>query len=176
MGLDVRFNARQLEASLQQVGDRALKHMADKMRQSAIRVRDLARDYAPNKTGLLEDSIDWHALPGAGMNRRTSYVVYIDVDALRTSGKPGVLADYAWLMEENLRPHGKGTGRTFRVDKRHKTGPKVGGGFLWRAVKAGIGDASRLEKEAGIEVRRMLNGASRIMPMNNGNSDYDMGE
>ena len=176
MGLDIRFNPAQLELVMQQVGERALKHMSEHMRKTAIRVRDLARSYAPRDTGLLEDSIDY-AVTATGINRRNVFVVYIDVDAVRRRGV-GTLSEYAWLMEENLHPYGRGlvNGRELYLGKGSKAkragGKKVGGKFLARAVKEGMKDVSAMEREAGAKVRSMLNGGERFVPMTNNRPNY----
>lgn len=178
MGLDIKFNPRQLELVMQQVGDRAVKHMSDHMRDTAIRIRDLARDYAPVLTGLLQENIDY-AVSATGINRRNVFVVYIDIDAVRKRGEQGgTLADYAWLMEENLHPYGRGlvNGRELYLGKKSRekraTGKKVGGKFLARAIKEGMKDISTMEREAGAKVSRVLSG-NRMVPMNNSRPGYD---
>jgi hypothetical protein len=179
MGLDIKFNPRQLELVMQQVGERAVKHMSDHMRDTAIRIRDLARDYAPVKTGLLEENIDY-AVSATGINRRNVFVVYVDIDAVRKRGE-GTLADYAWLMEENLHPYGRGlvNGRELYLGpgsrKKRAGGKKVGGKFLARAIKDGMKDISTMEREAGAQVRRMLSGG-RMVPMRNSRPDYGDGD
>ena len=59
MGLKYSYNSSMLEVALTQIGERAVKGMSDKMRTRARKIRDLAREYAPIKTGLLERSIDY---------------------------------------------------------------------------------------------------------------------
>jgi hypothetical protein len=163
MPLELKFNARELEAGLHQIGDRAMKGMTAHMRKTVIRISDLARDFAPVRTGLLENSIKWAAMP-VGVNRRHVYVVYVDVEAVRREGN-GTLGDYAWIMEEHLHPYGRGTykGRHFGLgpgsQAKASSGKKVGGKFLQRAMKLGIKSLSQMEQDAGLAVRRATGGS-----------------
>ena len=125
MGLETTFNPAIFEARLNQKGERAIKGMSDRMRRTAIRIRDLAREYAPVKSGLLEKSIDYITLRDA--RNRNAYIIYIDLDALRTGKRQGRLGDYAWIMHSQLRPFGnKGKPRHDgpRGDGPRKDGPK----------------------------------------------------
>lgn len=143
-----------MELQIEQIGERAVKGMSEVMRRHAIRIRDLAREYAPVKTGLLESAIDYDMVK---VGRRNSYVVFIDLDATKTTGKEGhvtELGEYAFLMEDSLRPHGrkgKALNRGTLSLAKAATGKKVGGRFLARAVVDGtrdvLGDAAK-------EVRR----------------------
>lgn len=172
MGLEVKFNPAFLEATLHQIGERAVKHMATQMERTAVRIRNLARSYAPVKSELLQDSIDYTKIPGRG-TIRASFVVYIDVDRARRSGS-GTLADYAWIMEESLHPFGRGlvNGRYLKVSKMSAAkGPKVGGKFLARAVKQGVNGASALEVACGVAVRRGL-GQGRLSGVDGTRPDY----
>jgi hypothetical protein len=152
MPLRVKWNPRALEVNLEQIGERARKGMAAKMRVVAIKIRDLARDYAPVDTGLLERSIDYTTT--RGVNGRHVFTVYIDLDAPRTNGK-GQLGDYADEMEKQLRPHGR-VGKPFFLGPgsvaKAATGKKVGGRFLGRAVEEGT---KELFGEMLAEVRRV---------------------
>jgi hypothetical protein len=154
MGIEMRFNHSMLEARLTQIGERAVKGVSDVMRRTAIRIRDLARDYAPIKTGLLERSIDYSVLRDA--NRRNSYIVFINLDAARLRGA-GVLGDYAFIMHDELHPHGRARSgeRYFNLGVASKakaaSGKKVGGRFLRRAVKDGMKD---ILGNAAAEVRK----------------------
>lgn len=157
MGLKMHFNRAAFEGTLMQVGDRAVKGMSDKMRQRIIKIRDLARDYAPVDSGLLERSIDYQTIRQAGRN---AYVVYIDVDAERYSGR-GQLGDYAWIMHNQLRPYGN-QGKRYDLGPRSRAkGGAVGGLFLTRAIKEGL---DGMLDELGQEVRRVTNsgGASLV--------------
>ena len=159
MGMTLKFNAGLFEAQLMQTGERAIKGMSDHMRKVAIRIRDLARSYAPVKSGLLEDSIDYETIR---VNRRNTYVVYIDADAARRGDRDGVLGDYAWIMHSQLRPHGnKGKALHLGLGSMAKaaTGRKVGGRFLTRAIK----DATKnLQAELVAEVRKVTGGSSLV--------------
>lgn len=156
MPMNVKFNARQLETTIQQVTDKAVKGMSAKMREVAIQMRDLARSYAPVKTGLLEANIDYRTVRISGRN---VYVVFIDLDASRYSGE-GQLGDYAFIMEEELHPYGRQKG-----ERRFKLGPgsvakaaggkKVGGRFLSRAVKE---STKGLVEKMTAEVHRIVGG------------------
>ena len=170
MEMRIDFRPNFLEAAIMNVGDQALKNMARTMQRTAVRVRDLARDYAPRDTGLLEESIDYAVVKDA-KTRRNVYVVFIDVDAIRKRGA-GNLGQYAWIMEENLHPYGRGRvrGRELRLgpgsrDKRAE-GKKVGGRFLSRAVKEGA-KQREVEMECGVEVRRLLGGSGLVQKRTN---------
>ena len=133
MPLRIDFNPGQLEANVRQVAERAVKGMHLKAKRRALKVRDLARDYAPVKSGLLERNIEMATYKEAGRN---TYTVYIDLDAARYSGN-GELGDYVWLMEEELRPYGSGKYNLGigSLLKKAATGKRVGGRFLRRAVQ-----------------------------------------
>lgn len=139
MTMRVKFNPRLLEASIENIAERATKTASAEMRKAAIRIRDLARDYAPVKTGLLQREIDYMTVKNQA--RRNVFVVYIDVDAVDPKGK--ALGDYAWIMEEQLHPFGRQKGeRRYTLgkgsrEKAASTGKKVGGRFLARATKEG---------------------------------------
>lgn len=159
MGMTLNFNAGLFEAQLMQTGERAIKGMSDHMRKVAVRIRDLARSYAPVKSGLLESSIDYETIR---VNRRNTYVVYIDTDAARLGDRDGVLGDYVWIMHSQLRPHGnKGKALHLGAGSMAKaaSGRKVGGRFLTRAIK----DATKnLQAELEAEVRKVTGGGSLV--------------
>ena len=159
MPLIVDFNPQQLEANIRQIGERAVKGMHLKAKKRAIKIRDLAREYAPVKSGDLERAIDYATYKDG--KRRNVYAVYIDLDQARSSGKPGQVGDYAWLMEEELKPYGAGR---FNLGvgsllKKAATGKRVGGRFLRRAVQEG-GKAFMDEMVA--EVRRVTGDARTV--------------
>lgn len=169
MGMKVKFNPKAIEANLSQIGDRATKGMASRMRQVAIGIRDLARSYAPRDTGLLEEHIDYIQQKEG---RRATFDVYIDLDASRLGDRGGVLGDYALVMEEQLHPYGRQQGkRYFRLGKGSQAkaagGIKVGGRFMARAIKEGT---KNLEGIMAGEVQRVT-GGSRKVPMNYSGSD-----
>lgn len=127
------------------------------MRKTAVRIRDLARAYAPRDTGALEKSIDYATTKGA--NNRNVFTVYIDLDASNPDGHP--VGDYAWIMEEQLHPFGRRSGKIhFDLGlgsiAKNATG-KVGGKFLKRAVQDG---AAQLMPDAILAVKRSLAGSS----------------
>ena len=137
----VKFNAAQLEASIQNLAERAVKGASEEMRRAAIKIRNLARDYAPVKTGLLERSIDYMTVKGS--DRRNVFVIYIDLDEVDPKGK--AVGDYAWIMEEELHPFGRQKGeRRYTLGKgslaKAAGGKKVGGRFLARATREGSKD------------------------------------
>lgn len=172
MGLQTNLNTRMFEARLNQIGDRAVKGMSDRMRKTAIRIRDLAREYAPVKSGLLEKSIDYVTIrDGKGRN---AYVVYIDLDAMRTGKRQGRLGDYAWIMHSQLRPYGN-KGKPFKLGPgsiaKAAGGRKVGGRFLTRAVKEAT---KNLRAEMATEVRKVTGGSSVGVSYRRDNQmDYD---
>jgi hypothetical protein len=158
MGLSTTFNAMLFEARLNQIGDRAVKGMSDRMRKTAIKIRDLAREYAPYKTGLLEKNIEYETIRD-GRNRN-AYIVYINLDASRLGARQGELGDYAWIMHGSLRPYGN-KGKPLRLGPgsvaKAASGRKVGGRFLTRAVK----DATaNLRSDLASEVRRVTGSSS----------------
>lgn len=161
MPMNISLNARMLETRLEQLGDRAMKGMSEQMRRHAIKIRDLARAYAPVKTGLLEKSIDYAVLRE---NRRNVYVVYIDTEAARFSGD-GSLGDYAMIMHQQLHPYGRQApgGRRFNLGVKSAakaaSGKKVGGRFLTRATSDANVDL--MSKLVG-EVRRVTNSQSSL--------------
>lgn len=148
----------------------ASKGASRELRKSAVKIRDLARDYAPEKTGALESAIEYATTQGAG--RRNVFTVYIDLDRLTRSGRS--VGEYAWIMEEELHPHGRQKGKryfTLGPGSRAKAagGKKVGGRFLSRAVKEGSKDTVL---NATVAVQRVLN-SSRAIPVN---FERDIGE
>ena len=133
MPMKIDFNFRKVEAKITQYGERAEKGMSNVMRKRAVMIRDLARSFAPRKTGLLEKNIDYVTVKDS--NRRNSYEVYIDQDAER---KRGTLGDYALVMERRLRPHGRGPFNLGEISKeKRQAGNDVGGRFFKRAVEKG---------------------------------------
>lgn len=161
MGMKMTSNPLMLERRLSQIGDRAARGVSAVMRRAAIRIRDLAREYAPVKSGLLENSIDYAVIRDE--NRRNSYVIFIDLDAVKASNK-GIakeLGEYALLMHEGLKPYGNGRYKLGALSaKKRAGGKKVGGRFLSRAAKDGLQD---LLGEAAKEVRRVTSsGASSV--------------
>ena len=78
MGMTLLTNIGELELKLLQVGDRAVNGMSDRMRKHAVLIRNLARDYAPVKSGLLEENIDYETIKEG---RRNAYVVFVDTSA-----------------------------------------------------------------------------------------------
>lgn len=146
-----------LEASIAQLGERAVAGMSNELRRTIREARDLARDYAPVKTGLLEKSIDYLTVKD-GKTRRNKYVLYIDLDAQRLGNASGQLGDYAWIMEMELRPYGRkrpgtkhrGYTLSARSQLKRAAGKDVGGKFFERAIKkATAGLVERVRLAAG---------------------------
>lgn len=166
MGMTVQFDPGVLEASIRNIADRASKDAAKVMRKAAIRIRDLARDYAPRKTGTLEKAIDYGTIKDPG-TRRNVYVIYIDLDMDSASGKKQV-GDYAKIMEEQLEPYGRGK-YNLGVGSAMKAileGKKVGGKFLERAVREGT---DRLVGDVTLAVSAAL--GSRLVNVNYGSDE-----
>lgn len=162
MGLQMLTNPSAMEVKLSQLGERAVKGMSERMRRHAIMIRDLARSYAPVKSGLLESAIDYATIREG---RRNAYVVFIDLDATKPHGKEGEiqLADYAYIMEDQLRPYGR-RGPPLKLGARSlakaATGKKVGGRFLGRAINEGL---ANIRAEMQEEVNRAIRyGASSV--------------
>lgn len=177
MVMKVRFNPQALEAAINQIGTHAVKGMSMKMRRTAIRIRDLAREYAPVKTGDLERAIDYaHIKDG----RRDAFVVFVNVDAARSGQtqdglpKDGQVGEYAWIMEEELHPYGRQKGaRRFTLGPKSQdkadSGKKVGGRFLARAIRVGT---EQLLADMVAEVRRVT-GGPRVGPTRYERPDYN---
>lgn len=166
MGMTVQFDPGVLEASIRNIADRASKDAAKVMRKAAIRIRDLAHDYAPRKTGTLEKAIDYGTIKDPG-TRRNVYVIYIDLDMYSASEKKQV-GDYAKVMEEQLEPYGRGK-YNLGVGSAMKAileGKKVGGKFLERAVREGT---DRLVGDVTLAVSAAL--GSRLVNVNYGSDE-----
>lgn len=169
MGLTVKFNPSQLEASIKNMAETAGKNASRTMRRAAIRIRDLAREYAPVKTGTLEKAIDFTTVQDS--NRRNVFIVYIDLDMVNPGPAGHSVGDYVWIMEQQLRPYGN-RGKPYHLGGRPKnggaatgsvakaaSGKKVGGHFLTRAIKEGTKD---LVANAATAVQRTLGGARMV--------------
>jgi hypothetical protein len=182
MPMNIRFNATHLEATIHNTAERAARGASEELRKTAIRIRDLAREYAPRDTGTLEKAIDYMTIKDPA-TRRNVFVVYIDEDMINpgstifkkdgsTSGRreAHAVGSYAWIMEEQLHPHGRQTGaKRYSLGKftsavKAAGGKKVGGRFLSRAIKKGT---ERMVSDATGAVRRVLGGTRRI------NIDYE---
>lgn len=163
MGMTLLTDIGQLQLQIMQLGERAAKGMSERMRKHAILIRDLAREYAPVKTGLLEENIDYRTIKDG---RRNAYVVFVNVDAERIRvSQSGVtqdtLGDYAMLMERDLRPYGAGIRFKklgVRSARKRASGKKVGGRFLDRAIKDGT---KTLMPDLVDAVRRVTGGGGR---------------
>ncbi|OAD82874.1 hypothetical protein ATN89_17480 [Comamonas thiooxydans] len=127
--MKIDFDVRSIESRITQTGEKAMKGMSDVMRRRAQMIRDLARSYAPVKTGVLEKNIEYVTLKDA--RRRNAYLVYIDGDAKRVGKRSGSLSEYAKLMEQGKYNLGPGS------RKKAMAGNKVGRKFFARAVREG---------------------------------------
>jgi len=152
-------NPSMMETMILQVGERAMKGMAARMHRHAIRIRDLAREYAPVKTGLLESAIDYKVIKDG---RRKGFVVFVDLGATKQVGKNQRvvrLGEYVFIMEQSLRPYGN-RGKAIHLGpgsvKKASSGRKVGGHFLSRAVKQGTVD---ILGDMAIEVLKVTGGS-----------------
>lgn len=155
MPMKFNFNPAALEASIQNIADMASRGASEEMRKAAIKIRNLARDYAPMDTGTLERAIDYATIKNPA-TRRNVFVVYIDLDKPHPSG--GVVGDYAFIMEQQLHPYGRQSGKIhfdldFGSQIKAGSGLKVGGRFLERAMKDGMGN---LQGKALAAVSRVL--------------------
>ena len=170
MPMKFNFNAAALEASIQNIADRAVRGASEEMRKTAIKIRDLAKDYAPIDTGTLERAIDYATIKDPA-TRRNVFVVYVDLDKVHPEG--GVVGDYAFIMEQQLHPYGRQKGKIhfdlgFGSQMKAGSGLKVGGRFLERAMKDGMGNLQG----------RALAAASRVLGKRIVNIDYtpDIGD
>lgn len=148
MGLTLKWNARQLEANLQQVSRAAMANGARSLRRIAMRIQKLAQDNAPIDDGELENAIKIEERTDG--NRRKAFTVYVDGN--EPAGDDKTVGDYAILQERYLTPAGKwqlGDGSQAKRDG----GKDVGGRFMDRAVKKG---AERAVQDVGNEMRAMF--------------------
>lgn len=129
----VQCDVDRLTLAINQIGDRAVRGIAQVMREEGENIRDLARSYAPVDDGYLEQSIvtdeDRH-----GAHGRLQVYVFINENMAADRGK--LIRDYAILMHEGLAPYGSGA---YQLGPRSRAkalgGNKVGGKFLERAAK-----------------------------------------
>lgn len=146
----VHMDADGLTASIRNIAEFASKSAAREMRKAAIKIRDLARDYAPEKTRNLEHAIDWTSYKD-GSTHRNVFVVFVNESMVKRRG-----ANYAELMEEGLEPYGSGRYMPGEQSiKKMWTGKKVGGRFLQRAADDGLKGAV---EAANAAVARALGG------------------
>lgn len=133
-----------LVGSIIQDGERAQKHVIEKMRKSGEEIRKQAIANAPVKDGTLHAAIKVQDAGGGrgvgGRFVRKSVEVFVDPEApSRPGGMP--LIDYAYLMHEGLGPFGdytygaKGLNVPWRIRSAQHDGGSgnVGGKFLERA-------------------------------------------
>lgn len=170
MPMKFNFNPVALEASIKNLADKAARGASEEMRKTAIKIRNLARDYAPVDTGTLERAIDFMAIKDP-TTRRNTFVVFVDLDKVHPDG--GVVGDYAFIMEQQLHPYGRQKGKIhfdldFGSQLKAGSGLKVGGRFLERAMKDGMGDLQG----------RAISAAGRALGKRIVNMDYtpDVGE
>lgn len=109
-------------ARIEQVGERAVKGISTVLHDFGEIILHEAKLNAPRDTGDLESSLHAEAMRN-GINGRLWIKITIFPD----------VADYAWLMEEFLTPHGSG-GYSARPGTRAK-GPQAGGKYIERAVE-----------------------------------------
>lgn len=134
----VQCDVRGIQARIQQIGDRAVKHVSDAMRDYAeVMLRDAIAN-APHDTGSIERALEIDYQRN-GPNGRLAIKIWINPSEPYIDPNPNhnvsgkVVGDYAWLMESFLRPHGSG-GWNARAGTKAK-GSRAGGKFLERAVK-----------------------------------------
>jgi hypothetical protein len=161
VGFKVNMNASILEASILNIAQRAARDASATMRKTAIRIRDLARSYAPYKTGALEKAIDYTTIKGA--NNRNVFVVFVDLDKMNPGPAGHQVGDYAMIMENELRPYNTGARGHLNLGDgsniKTMMGNKVGARFLSRAVKEG---SQQIMGDALAAVVRSLGGSSSV--------------
>ena len=160
MPMVIKFNPRHLEASIRNIAEKASSNASRTLRRTAVRIRDLARAYAPADTGTLERAIEY-AVTQEG--RRNVFTVYVDLDRMHPDGRGKTVGDYAWIMEGQLHPYGRQVPGApyYNLRDTSKNGPKVGGRFLSRAVKDG---STHALSDADVAVKRTLSG-TRVIDM-----------
>lgn len=151
MGLTIKWNARQLEANLQQMGKESVENGARSLRRIAMRIQNLAQSYAPRDDGELENAIKIEE--SRDSRRRKVFTVYVDGNAPAGDlENPKQVGDYALLQERYLTPSGKWQLGPISEQKRD-AGNDVGGRFMERAVREAT---ARAVQDVGNNLRAMF--------------------
>jgi hypothetical protein len=119
--------AELVAARLQNLGQISNSTTREILRGGALAIRDLARDYAPRKSGTLEDSIEVVEEGGAG--ERKTFVVGVNMDRVNPGGY--AVEEYAEEMHDNYDAYRPGPG----TRAKRAQGLKAGGYYLFRAGK-----------------------------------------
>lgn len=154
----VKCDVRALVAEINQIGERAVKHITTEMRKYGELMLNEAAANAPFDTGSLQDALDIK-YEQAGMNRRLVVTIFLHLgDPYRPKSGADTdkeVGDYAMLMERGLAPHGSG-----RYHAREGTtgkGPQAGGKYFARAVqkyKSELIDRARLVAKRAAKRRK----------------------
>ena len=109
--------------------------------QHALKVRDLARKFAPVDLGNLEEAIKVRperfvaARDAFGRFARQEIEVYVDESMPVPHGKNKTVGDYAYEIHEHLYPYGSWKLGKNSQAKQATQNEVVGGGFLERAAE-----------------------------------------
>lgn len=134
----VNCDVRGIMVRIEQVGERAVKHVSDVMRDYGEVMLHDALANAPRDTGSLESALKIEYLRN-GINGRLAVKVWIDPNTPYIDPNPNhkpsskTVGAYAWLMEKYLLPHGDGGFNA--QDGTLAKGPQAGGKYLERAVE-----------------------------------------
>jgi hypothetical protein len=133
MGIKVH-GVESLLMRLHQTGERAVKGVSDEIRKGAYEIRDLAREYAPEREGNLEAALSIE-VNTADINGRLQAFVYVDETHPARRSRTGNVGGYAMRMHEsfyNLGPKsrakdaGRGiVGRKYLERAAAELGPEI---------------------------------------------------
>lgn len=135
MGIErINFDVGAVAATIQQVGDRAIKHGIEVMRVEAQEIANLAREYAPVDEGDLERAIQVSDNEARDDRNRKTVSVGVDPTAPGSGGVARAL-DYAVKLHELQVPFGVGSIGLGPGSQQKDAGRGVvGGKFMERAV------------------------------------------
>lgn len=148
----INFNPDGISLKIQQIGQRAIKHGVEEMRDSGEEIAKTAQEYAPHNLGNLEEAIK--VLDETRDSERSfRREVNVGVDP-SMPGSPGQLslAEYALYTHEGMAPFGDGTYPGPGKGTRAK-GPLAGGKYLERAYELHV---EPLKEKLGRMYRRLF--------------------
>ncbi len=132
----VKCDVKRLSLNINQLGEKAVHHVSDIMRDEGHKIEELAREFAPIDEGNLEEAITYEEDRG-GINRRLRVRVFVDEDYPGSNGAATV-REYAMIMHERLYNPETGDGEMkLGPMSREKaaSGALVGGKYMERAYK-----------------------------------------
>lgn len=156
MGLSVKIDSEAMIAELRNIAQRANSNAARTLKRASIRVRDLARNYAPVDTGALQESLDYGMKKEGGRN---VYLVFVRGDFVKSGGK--TVGNYADIMESELTPYGNGKYTLGGRSRAKAQSFPVGGKYLERAVDK-VSESINDEMMAAAKSALMLSPNGRV--------------